>query len=333
MADIARLAGVNQSTVSRVLAASSGSSISRDVRSRILRVVRRLDYQRNPSAVALRTGSTHTILVVISDVTDTYYSAIISGIEQVLVQERFSMILHSLAHHEMRQQLPGVFHQYRLDGALMLGALPGLDDQDILSLGRRGVPLVLVGRSLRGKGIGCVYADNRAGGRLAAKHLIDLGHTAIAVMRGPRGWPDFTQRLAGMRQEIAARGYAPGMLTLFPCHSRQPEAGYEATTALLEQSRPTALFCLNDMTALGAMRSILDAGMRVPEDISVLGFDDGDHAAFASPPLTTMRQPRFRMGTLGAEMLISSIANSTPPAERSRCEVTLVERRSTCPPR
>jgi LacI family transcriptional regulator len=341
MQDIADLARVNQSTVSRVLGGTPGASISSVSRQRILQISRSLHYERNPSAVALRTGSTRTILVVISDITDPFYSLIISNIEKVLVKEGYSLVLHSLVNTGTRDRLGRVFHQYRLDGALFLGALPGLRDQDIGELSRRGIPVVVVGRSLSDSLLTTVTADNEAGGRLAADHLWSLGHRDIAVMRGPRGWPDFGQRLSGFRRELLRRKLDPGRLTLFPCRARRAADGFEATKRLLEKQTPTALFCLNDMTAIGSIRAIRERGLRVPRDISVVGFDDDELSAFSDPPLTTIRQPRAEFGVRGAETLIAAIKSAsrsgtrsagTPPQESSVLGVDLVVRSSTCPP-
>jgi len=332
MRDIARLAGVNQSTVSRVLSSTADASISTTVRRKIIRISRRLDYFRNPSAVALRTGSTNTMLVVISDITDTWYSSIISGIEEVLVAAGYTMILLSLQYTPTRGRLDEAFHQYRLDGALLLGALPGLKDRDIRELARRRVPLMLVGRTLGEPAVASVTVDNGAGGRLAAAHLWGLGHRRIAAMRGPRGWPDLVNRLAGFRRELARLGLGPGSLDIFPCASREAEAAFAAVTSLLERKRPTALFCINDATAFGAIRAIRKAGLRVPRDVSVVGFDNAELAPFSDPPLTTVRQPGREMGRRGARELLAAIGEGRSPVS-GRLDVDLVVRSSTCPPR
>ncbi len=331
MRDIARLAGVNQSTVSRVLDSSGAATISTPVRQRVLSIARNLRYHRNPSAVALRTGSTSAVLVVITDITDSYFSSIISGIEAVLVREGFSMILHSLVHAGTRPRLEGLFHSYRLDGALLLGALPGLPDEEILALSHRGIPLVMIGRTIAAGGFSSVTADNRLGGCLSASHLCDLGHRRIAFMRGPRGWPDFPQRLEGFRREISRRAFGGPQIAYYPCRSRRAEAGYEATAELLREREPTALVCLNDATALGSIRAIVDQGLRVPRDISVIGFDDDELAAYHDPPLTTIRQPRLEMGTRGVEELLAAIRGKAP-VTTTVLDVSLVVRGSTCPP-
>lgn len=339
MRDIARLAGVNQSTVSRALNSSGAGAISAPVRRRVLSIARTLRYHRNPSAVALRTGATKAVLVVITDITDSYFSSIISGIEAALVREGFSMILHSLVHAESRPRLEGLFHTYRLDGALLLGALPDLPDAEILSLSGRGIPLVLIGRTVASGSTSSVTVDNRLGGCLSVSHLADLGHRRIAVMRGPRGWPDFRQRLEGLRREVSRRGAGRIQISYYPCRSRTAEAGYQATLELLKTSRPTALVCLNDATAFGSIRAAAEQGLRVPRDLSVIGFDDDDLAAYADPPLTTIHQPRLEMGIRGTQELLAAIKTQTAttapaasPATTTILDVSLVVRSSTCPP-
>jgi len=332
MKDVARRAGVNQSTVSRVLGSSKGPSISAEVRRRVLRIARALDYNRNPSAVALRTGATRAVMVVVSDTTDMYYSAIISGIQEVLAAEDYSLVLHSLAHAGPPSNLPRFIRRFHFDGVLMLGALPGITDDTVRSLRGEGVPIILVGRALKGGDVPSVMAANATGGRLAASHLWALGHQRVAAMRGPRGWPDVTLRIDGFRDELARRGASMELLRLFPCASRQTHSGFEATRKLLTDARPTAIFCMNDTTALGAMRAIREAGLEVPRDVSVVGFDDGELAEFSHPRLTTIHQPRLQMGREGACRLIALLKNEAA-VESVVLDVHLVTRESTCPPR
>lgn len=328
MHDIARAAHVNQSTVSRVLNTGDGTSISADVRSRILRIARKLDYAPNPSAVALRTGETHTVMVVVSDMTDMYYSGIIGGVQHVLVAEHYTLVLHSLAHAGPPEHLRRFMRRFHFDGALMLGALPGLSDEAIEALARQELPLVLAGRELRAGAVPSVTVANREGGRLAAGHLGDLGHERVAVMRGPRGWPDISRRIEGFRGEMAKRGIRDGSLLIFPCPSRQTGSGYAATEKLIASTRPTAIFCMNDATAIGAIRALRHAGRRVPEDVSVVGFDDSEIAEYSCPPLTTVRQPRVEMGRAGATLL-TDLMHGRKAGSRV-LDVKLIVRESTC---
>jgi len=328
MKDIARAAHVNQSTVSRVLGAGDGTSISAEVRRRVLRIARQMDYHHNPSAVALRTGETRTVMVVVSDMTDTYYAGIISGVEEVLVARGYSLVLHSLVQAGPPEDLPRFMRRYHFDGVLMLGALPGLPDESITALAGRGRPLVLIARALKSGALPSVTAANGEGGGLAAEHLCGLGHRRIAVMRGPRGWPDFNERIAGFRAEMKRRGIDSRSLVLYPCASRRSDSGFAATKALLAESKPTALFCINDATAIGALRAVREAGLRVPRDVSVVGFDDSEIAEYSSPPLTSIRQPRVQMGKEGAMLLMEAMQGR--PAVSRVLDVELVVRESTC---
>jgi LacI family transcriptional regulator len=348
MRDVARRAGLNQSTVSRVLSSTGRVSISADVRRRVRRIARALDYHHNPSAVALRTGATRTVMVVVSDMTDMFYSAILSGIQEILAAEGYALVLHSLAHAGPPADLSRFLRRYRFDGALMLGALPSITDDGITTLAGQGLPLVLIGRSLEKSVVSSVTAANGSGGRLVAAHLVSLGHRRIAVMRGPRAWPDIAQRVAGFRREFAVTAAVPDGIRLCPCSSRQMASGYSATAKLLAAWRPTAIFCMNDATAIGSMRAIREAGLRIPADISVVGFDDGELAEFSLPPLTSIRQPRLRMGREGARQLVQAMNRSGAQREAQHeaqhaaqyeaqhaslvLDVELVVRGSTCPP-
>jgi DNA-binding LacI/PurR family transcriptional regulator len=151
-------------------------------------------------------------------------------------------------------------------------------------------------------------------------------------MRGPRGWPDFPARLAAFRAVMSESGLGPEAVQLVPCRSRSPASGYEAAKAALTGGRPTALFCLNDATAIGALRACREARRAVPRDVSVVGFDDGEFADVSYPPLTTIRQPRYEMGIAGAKMLMELKRGEAPPTHVV-LPVELVVRESTCPAR
>ncbi len=340
MRDIARLAGVNQSTVSRALNSSSAGAISAPVRRRVLSIARTLRYHRNPSAVALRTGATKEVLVVITDITDSYFSSIISGIEAALVREGFSMILHSLVHAESRPRLEGLFHTYRLDGALLLGALPDLPGC--------GDPVSQRPRHPAG-------AD-RPHRCIRLHQLRDRGQPAgrVPLRLAPRRPGSPTHRRDARTERLARFPPAPGGAAARGLAARPPAVSRSATTRagpgrrrpatrrpleLLKTSRPTALVCLNDATAFGSIRAAAEQGLRVPRDISVIGFDDDDLAAYADPPLTTIHQPRLEMGIRGTQELLAAMkaqtATTTPaasPATTTILDVSLVVRSSTCPP-
>jgi DNA-binding LacI/PurR family transcriptional regulator len=240
------------------------------------------------------------------------------------------MVLHSLAHAGPPEDLPLFFRRFHFDGVLMLGALPGMTDRVIERLAGRDLPFVLVGRTVKEPSVTSVTADNSHGGRLAAAHLCELGHTRIAVMRGPRGWPDITQRIEGFRNEVRRRGVDADSLRLFPCASRQANAGCKATARLLESWKPTALFCMNDATAVGSMSALRGSGWRIPGDVSVVGFDDSELAEYSVPPLTSIRQPRMQMGREGARRLMQAMQGRQP--ESLVLDVALIVRGSTCPP-
>ena len=333
MRDVARLAGVHQSTVSRVLGTPGGPSISATVKSRIRHAARALDYLRNPSAVALRTGSTRTVMVVVTDTADMYFSEMIDGIQEVLAAEGYSLVLHSLAHAGPPSDLTQLLRRQQLDGALLLGFLPKTTDDDITALAGRGLPLVLIGRSLKRGVLPSVTAANLDGGRLAAFHLWSLGHRRIAVMRGPRGWPDIAERVEGFRRELAGAGARPELVRVFSCGSRRMASGYSAMKNLLASWKPTAVFAMNDSTAIGAIRALREAGLRIPEDVSVVGFDDGELAEFSCPPLTTVHQPRQQMGREGARELVRAMRGEGASKAARIFDVLLVVRGSTCPPR
>jgi LacI family transcriptional regulator, repressor for deo operon, udp, cdd, tsx, nupC, and nupG len=152
-------------------------------------------------------------------------------------------------------------------------------------------------------------------------------------MKGPRGWPDLTHRIKGFRSEISRRKLRPDSVIVFPCASRRMEAGHEATSRLFQDHHPTALFCMNDATAIGSMHALREIGLRVPQDVSVVGFDNESMAAYSDPPLTTINQPRRLMGERAIQALFGRIHKERMEAVSEVLDVTLVERKSTCPRR
>lgn len=296
MEDIARLSGVSVSTVSRALAGSA--RVTGETRARIEAAVRETGYVVNQVARGLRLQRSRQLLVLLPTIANPFFADIVLGVEEearaagygVLVGSTEGDAARAAAH--ARQLLTGA-----VDGLILLtGRLPeGLDE---------GQPIVAVSETIGAPGLPSVGIDNQAAAAAAVAHLRGLGHARIGHIAGPAGNVLTGQRIAGWRE--AGAGLALGE----PAHGDfTMVSGAAAARRLLAASpRPTALFCANDEMAIGAMRAARELGLSVPGDLSIVGFDDIAFAAFADPPLTTIRQPRREFGRVAAGMLIGGEA-------------------------
>jgi LacI family transcriptional regulator len=300
---------VSPSTVSRVVNNKHAGKVSEATRTRILEVARAMHYQPNPQAVALATGRPpNTLGLVIPYYSHTfrsfYFSEISSGVLDTAGRHRIDVNL--LVHHDdttegYRRLVSG----NRVAGVVLFG---GVSNETAISACRAaGVPFVVVNRDSADRDVPSVGSDNEGGGYDATRHLIRLGHTRIAFITGPAGRPDADGRYQGYRRAMEEAGLSvvPGLVAQ---GDYSEKGGREAMRQLLAQSpRPTALFAANDQSAIAAMAVIKRAGLRVPQDIAVVGFDDIPLAQHVEPALTTIHQPTYRMGQRAAEMLMASI--------------------------
>lgn len=327
--DIARLANVSHPTVSRALL--NNPLVSAKTGERIRRIAQEAGYR--PSAVArgLLTRRTQTIGVVVTTVADPFAGAVFSGIEQTAGDHGYSVFLaDSNADPERERKIVQAFAERRLDGIIVTSSRVGALYLPLLS--EMGVPIVLVNNQFPGTFAHAVMIGNVEGSRAAAKHLIDLGHERIAYIGDQSGFQSDTERFAGYRNALKA-ARIPFDQELVSHGDGKSEAAIVAMNALLQLPElPTAVCCYNDMTALGAMHAIHSHGLRVPEDISVTGFDDLFFAALTQPPLTTVRQPMYRMGQLAMESLLR-LMSGEKMVDTIRVEPELVVRKSTTSPR
>jgi DNA-binding LacI/PurR family transcriptional regulator len=316
MKDVARHAGVSVSTVSYVLNNSGPVATSR--RTRVLDAVRVLNYTPNESARSLKRRSTSTIGLVVPDLANQFFALVTEGVERAAAERDVLVVLcapeateRPVSHHAKLLQ------SQRLDGVVYLSGT-GTSPSLILELARSG-PVVLVDEQISGFGLPAVVSDGRRGAREVAAYVLEQGHRRLAVIGGPTVLWTAEQRLAGYREAVAAAGLAPDEVPVFVGDYRQ-----ESGRALAEQAlsvspgqRPTALLCANDLMAIGALEYCRSAGIRVPEDLSIVGFDDVPIASLLTPALTTVRQPAREMGYAAAKLLFDRLAGAAdaPPPE------------------
>lgn len=330
MAEIAVLAGVSKPTVSKVMNGQPG--VSAATRERVGRVVAERGYVRNGVARALSAGRVGSVNLVMTDVDAPYFTEILRGVEETLEDAGLSMVV-TATHDEKRRQrrwMARVVEQ-GTDGVVLV--LPDEHAEQLDELRRRGIPFAVVDdRGENPPGTPSVGASNFAGGFVATEHLLSLGHRRIAAIGG-QSYKATRARLAGYRAALREADIAPDPLLVRPGNFR-PEAGYEAAGGLLRLPEPpTAIFAGNDLQAMGVYRALYKSGLRVPDDVSVVGFDDVPLAALLTPALTTVRQPVREMGALATRMLLRVIAGESLKNPRVELATSLVVRESSAPPR
>lgn len=323
--DVAQAVGVSVQTVSRV--ANGEPNVAPDKRERVLTKMRELGYRPNAAARAIRRGSFRTVGVVYHSLHSVGTHRSLEEISERAAETGYATTLMPLA-ATSGQAANGAFTrlgEMAVDVLIVILPAPfGVDEALQLP---EGVPAVVLGPPLV-DGVATVDFDQDVGARQAVEYLLDLGHETVHHITGPSGSFSAGSRLDAWRAVLTARGRA---LPATQQGDWSPGSGYQAMRRILAAERPTAVFAANDQMALGAYRAIIEAGLRIPEDVSVLGFDDIDEAEMFAPPLTTVRQD---WGLLGRESLrVALEMEGGAPPEQVQLATRLVLRDSTAPPR
>ena len=330
--DVARTANVSATTVSRVL--SNPGLVSETTREAVLDAIRTTGYRVNQAARNLRMQRAGAVLVLVPDLGKPFYSGILAGISEGFVGTGYAVLITDTENDPVRDSaLAGYFLDRRIDGAISLeGRLSRDDLQECVDLGA-GQRIVFLCEWAEGENFPVISSDNAQGARLAIRHLHALGHRKVAHVTGPDGNVLTTARREGMVAERTRLGL-PARPEWIIRGDFSLESGREAARRIMAmEDRPTAVFCSADMVAFGLISGLQAAGLRVPEDISVVGFDDIEMSEYYVPAITTIRQDRHRLGRRAAEVLLSQLS---PGADVPRAEepmpVELVVRASTAPP-
>lgn len=324
---MAREAGVSVATVSRVL--NGRPHVATRTRETVMRAARKNQFSTNRSARGLSSGRTGLVGVTLPFVHATYFSLILSGVADALYDHDLRAVVCPTRHeHEREIGLLERLMGGTTDGAILI--LPSESSAELEELDRVAFPFVVLDpRETLGPGIVSVAAQNAAGAREATRHLLELGHRRIAVISGPDGWTASDERLAGHHAALAGAGVLPDP-ALEARGDFTVETGREAALELLARDDPpTAIFALNDDMALGAIAAAREQGLRVPEDLSVLGFDDSPSAPVVTPALTTVRQPLDEMGRMAVSLLTRLLDGEQVEHLRIELETKLVVRAST----
>lgn len=303
IADVAKRAGVAPSTVSRVL--NDSGYASEETRQRVLAAVKELNYAPNVHAERLRTGTSKTIAFVATDFTNPFWAEVAKGVEDVVWQNGYDLILHNTS-GDPERELASIrgFRRRQVDGAIFPWLRTGWPE--LKALDEEGVSIVVLGRAPEKYGFDVFTIDNVKGGYLATEHLLQLGHRRIAFIS-----TDFTrERECGYRMAMEKYGVTPDETLVFREYAVQEfERGEIVVRQLLDQGElPTAIFAYNDVTAIGTWMELERQGLMVPDDISLVGFDDILMASLIRDGLTTVALPHYEYGRTVAEFLLNRIA-------------------------
>jgi len=329
--DVAALAGVSRQTVSRVL--NDKDYVAEETRDRVLAAIEALGY--HPSAVArsMVAGRTCTLGCISPSLTDYTFASVIEGAQAEARRQGYFVLTGSAPAESDVDPLLEEMLRRRVDGLLILNPHADGRYRCFLSLIEKGVAVVYEGNSSHDEPVSAVRCDDHEGGYRATRHLIDLGHTAIATLSGPHNEECTVDRLQGYRQALSQAGLSvdPAMVV---SGDWSATSGYHATRRLLEMDRDfSAIFAQNDRMAIGAIHALREASRRVPEDVSVIGFDDIPMASYFDPPLTTLHQLLGSLGRRAARLLIETIHDPHRRPDQVLIPARLVERASCAPPR
>ena len=327
--DVARSAGVSLGTVSNVM--NRPEVVSPTTRERVERAMVELGFVRNESARQLRAGTSRTLAYVMLDGSNPFFHDVSQGIELAAEDADLSLfICNSNGRSEREEVHLDRLMQQRVQGILITPVNP--DAPHLAEISRRGIPVVIVDRVGAG-GLFCsVAVDDVLGGRIAVEHLAEQGHTRVAVVGGPESIGQVRERVEGARQIWAELGLPPEDLTYLPTAGLTVAEGRSAGERLAgipARRRPTAAFCANDLLALGLLQQSIGAGLRVPEELAIVGFDDIEFAAAAAVPLTSVRQPRQELGRAAAQLVLDEATNPDHVHQQPLFVPELVARAST----
>ncbi len=337
LTDIAAAAGVTPMTVSRVV--NQNGYVSAETRENVLQVVKEMKYRPNGLARSLKLQKTKTIGLVLGDIANPFAAELARAVRDVTTRRGYNLFI-CISEHNPKEDVAAFdsLADHNIDGLIVATRSNHAGDKHLTEMIERGVRVVCIGRDFHHENADWVSADNHKGGFQATQHLIDFGHTKIGFigtsLAGGASLKRFQGYLDALKNndlEIEERFISGGTATEDAPGYSTEKLGYEAMKRLLVlPNRPTAIFARNDFTAIGAMSAIKESGLRIPQDVAIVGFDDIPMAVHTSPPLTTIRQPTRRQGSIAAESLLKRIESNEPlKREEKVLECELIVRDST----
>lgn len=304
--EVAEQAGVSLGTVSNVL--NRPEVVAEATRLRVQAVIEQLGFVRNGSAHQLRAGRSYHLGLVVLDVTNPFFTEVARGVEDAANEAGYVVILcNSDSSPEKESRYLHVLQEQRTAGVLIT---PVQNDVAYLQhLRQQDIAIVLLDRPSRARDLCSVAIDDALGGELATRHLLELGHRRIAFVSGSLSIRQYAERRRGARRAIKMAGLDPNeIMSELPIVAQNANSGEQCVEALLAHTpRPSAVFCANDLLALGVMRGLGQRGIKIPDDIALIGYDDVEFASMLSPALTSIRQPKYQLGRAAAELLLHEI--------------------------
>jgi LacI family transcriptional regulator len=298
-----------------------------DTRQRILTIIDRMGYRPSGIARGLATQRTGTLGLVVPDVANTFFASIARGAEHQAYIRGYNVFLCNTNEDPQREAgMLGSLEEKRVDGVVLCSSR--LQDDELRSLLRRHPAVVLVNRLLEGDGVCTVLIDDRFGGRVATQHLLRAGHRAIGYLAGPPISHSGRQRGEGYREALAEAGVSGNPAWIVHCSPMVEGGAIAARELLTSHPQLTALFCYNDLVAVGVLQAAVDLGRRVPDDLAVVGYDDIPLADLVTPPLTTCHVPRRELGEWAMRFLLDQIENVLGQRDRIVLRPELVVRGS-----
>jgi LacI family transcriptional regulator len=326
--EVAEIAGVSNATVSHVI--NNTRVVSPETRQRVLNAMAELNYRPNALARSLRQGKTNTLGLVLPDSANPFFAEISRSIEDEAFNKGYSVFLCNTELDTRRERFyVDVLSKKQVDGIIFVAAGDQADSLGFLA--RENMPVVMIDRNLPNVEVDAVLSDHQLGGFLATRHLLQLGHTRIACIAGPSSITPSAERITGY-QNALDQANIPFDEKLVIRGDYHAQSGMDITHFILEMNpRPTAIFALNDLMALGALRAAAEDGCSVPADLAVVGYDDLELSQFSNPPLTTIAQPKKEIGLQAVSLLVERIAQNSRPPRRLVLPPELIVRRSTQP--
>jgi LacI family transcriptional regulator len=331
--DVARIAGVHPATVSRALNEETRALVNEETARRVLKAAEKLGYKPNPIARGLKTNRSYTIGVLIPDLTNPLFPPILRGIEDRLETAGYTPLIANTDNDPERELLDSQTMRARqVDG--IIAATARRDHRLHDALLEAGIALVLVNRRQEQLPVSSATADDRMGMRLSVEHLVSLGHTRIAHLAGPLDYSTGFDRHESFHETMRAAGLEPDAELVSVAEAFTESEGARLCGQLLMDGRQfTAVAAANDLLALGCYDVFAERGVRCPEEISVVGFNDMPFAARFQPPLTTIHIPHYEIGKAAAQLMLERLQDGDSPPREIRLEPGLIVRGSTAPPR
>lgn len=324
--DVASRTGVSHQTVSRVI--NNSDRVSPETRSKVQAAIEEFGYQPNRLARSLVTQKTHTIGLVVADITNPFYFEVVRGVQDTALEQGYNVIVCNTDDNpEGERNILNLLASQEVDGVIL--ATSSLSDQELLSFAKQYKPLVIINREIHHPKISQVSIDIRQGARLAVEHLIEQGHDRIAMISHQGHDPDKVRRVKGYREVLQSHGIEiqEGWLALAPPNLA---GGFQAAQELLKKHPEiTAIFTYNDLMAIGALRGCFELQVRVPEDCAIIGFDDIKFASMMNPALSTVAYDKTLIGRKTMMRLLDMLEKPKKAFPLNQLDVSLVIREST----